>query len=202
MTPHFRKKRSFSKNRSSKDKKTAKKKSAYTPKQNQVVVNSYSEEWLKKNFDIVYSKEIVQEGEGVHSGSEVEIVSINGKFLGKGIRGSGEIAIRRFSTVLEDLQESFFTKRFEAALYRRSIPDDTNAWRWIHAENDDLPGIVVEVWADEISIILSDVSLESWLDMLLSALSKVRLFRRAWGHVRLGEGKQKDLGLLSTKRRK
>ena len=178
------------------ERKKTQEKITFRPGPLQVVVNNYSEEWLSKSFDLVYQKEILAKGTKVELGSEVEIVSSKGKVLGVGIFADGELAVRRFSTESGMLSISFFARRFEWALFRRDIPEDTNAWRWIHNENDDLPGIVVEVWGDEISIILSDRSLVIWLDTFLEALLRVRPFNRAWGHVRLGEGKQEDLGLV------
>ena len=176
--------------------------SVIAPKASQIVVNNYSEEWLKKNFDIVYLKEILCKGERVQPGSEVEIISSRGHFLGKGIAGEIEnteidgVGVRRYSVEERRLDEAFFSARFEEALFRRDIPEDTNAWRWVHAENDNLSGIVVEVWGSDISIILSDASLVLWLDIFVEALLRVRPFKRVWGHVRLGEGKQEDLGLV------
>ena len=171
-------------------------KTSISPEANQIVVNTYSEEWLRKNFDIVYAKEIIARGSEAHIGSEVEIVSSKGLFLGVGIIGDSDIGARRYAQEKVDLNEHFFLSRFEEALFRRDIPEETNAWRWIHAENDNLPGIVVEIWGAEISIVLSDRSLVPWLECFLGALLRVRPFLRAWGHVRLGEGKQEDLGLI------
>ena len=191
--------RSFSqKSHRQKHKPSKSPKSSIVPKLNQVVVNNYSEEWLLKNFDIVYTKEIIGKGKDVQAGSSVEIISTKGTFLGVGIVGepNSDIGLRRYSIEQVSLDEKFFASRFEEALFRRDIPEETNAWRWIHAENDDLSGIVVEVWGSDISIVLSDRSLVLWLDVFLEALLRVRPFKRAWGHVRLGEGKQEDLGLI------
>ena len=187
---------SNNKKSTAKQKPERKKSARYTPLKNQVVVNSYSQEWLRKDFDRVYTKEVLAIGSQVQAGAMIEICSNQGTFLGMGIAGTGEIAARRFSKEKRELDLSFFCTQLEKALYRRDIPDNTTAWRWVHAENDDLPGIVVEVWHDEITIVLNDESLLQWLDILLRAMQKIRPFVRAWGHVRLGEGKQKSLGLI------
>ena len=51
----------------------------------QVVVNAYSEEWLLKDFDRVYHKEIVAVGSPLKNGTWVEILSMKQSSLGWGL---------------------------------------------------------------------------------------------------------------------
>ena len=48
----------------------------------QVVVNAYSEEWLLKDFDRVYHKEIVAVGSPLKNGTWVEILSMKQSSFG------------------------------------------------------------------------------------------------------------------------
>ena len=180
-------------------KKSTKKKSTNVHKaiqSDQIVVNGYSEQWLRQDFDWVYPQEIAKKGQQVQFGSVVEICTEQQQCLGMGIYATGEVAVFRYSTHKVALDKAFFLQRFTAALQRRKIPQDTSAWRMVHGANDDLPGLVIEVWGNCISIILSSESLVPWLKLWLEVLEAVLDFDIAVGHVRLPNGKQKYLGIL------
>ncbi len=177
-----------------------KKQKPVTAKPNQVVVDGYSEQWLRQQFDWVYNKEVLATGKGVETGSLVEICTRQGQTLGVGVyAGTTEeqsVAVRRLSERIETIDVDFFVQRIRAAQSRRSIEPPTTAWRLVHSENDDLPGFVVDCWADSVSVTLSCPSLTSLLDDFLEALNVVHPFDNAVGHVRLPHGKQQYLGVL------
>ena len=167
----------------------------------QVVVNGYSEQWLRQQFDWVYDKEILGIGKDVKPGAVVEIVSQQKQSLGVGIYAGRDseqnVAVRRFHTEMCSLDVDFFEQRVRLAKNRRSIEDNTNAWRLIHSENDDLPGVVVDCWGASISLTLSCTSLKSIVEPLLEAIQRVYPYENAVGHVRLPHGKQEYLGVLA-----
>ena len=166
----------------------------------QVVVNGYSEQWLRQQFDWVYRKEVMAVGENVQSGSIIEIVTVQGQSMGTGVyadtSGEQDVVVRRFSEHVEPLDLEFFQKRIQSAVNRRSIEKGTNAWRLIHSENDDLPGFVVDCWGESISVTLSCASLKVLLEPFLEALERIYPYQNAVGHVRLPHGKQAYLGVL------
>ena len=166
----------------------------------QIVVNGYSEQWLRQSFDWVYSQEVIAIGRRISTGDSVEIVTQQGLSLGTGIfagKGAdGSVAVRRFSNILVKLDDDFFTAKIQQAFRRRHIPPLTNAWRLVHSENDDLPGIVVDCWGDTIAITLSCPSLEPLLNSILAAVLEVYPYENAVGHIRLAEGNQRYLGVL------
>jgi len=164
------------------------------------MVNGYSEQWLRQQFDWVYAKEIVGFGKCVKKGEVVEIITQQKQSLGTGIYAGDDseqnVAVRRFHTVVCELDVDFFERRVQEAKERRSIQGQTNAWRLVHSENDDLPGIVVDCWDNSISLTLSCASLKSIVKPLLEAIDRVQQFDNAVGHVRLPHGKQEYLGVL------
>ena len=166
----------------------------------QIMVNGYSEQWLRQQFDWVYDKEILGIGKNVQKGDVIEIVSQQRQSLGVGVYAGKEseqnVAIRRFHTGVCDLDTQFFEDRVRRAKNRRSIENHTSAWRLVHSENDDLPGIVVDCWDRSISVTLSCVSLKSILTPLMQAIERIHPFDNAVGHVRLPHGKQEYLGVL------
>ena len=79
-----------------------------------VVVNGYSEEWLRKGFNWVYREEVVGQTGALVSGPVVYIRSRAGKTLGTGVWDQvGKIAVRRFRRSLVRL-----TKLYWAIGYR------------------------------------------------------------------------------------
>ena len=112
--------------------------------QHGVVVNGYSCGWLRRGFCWVYPNE-VRTGR-VEPGKEIAIFAEDGTCLGAGIGDSGWIAIRRFrrdngpiaAAVVERLAKAF-------ALRKGRCLADT-AWRLLNAENDDVPGVRIDVW--------------------------------------------------------
>lgn len=171
-----------------------------TAPKGQVIVNGYSEQWLRQQFDWVYHQEVEAVGSDVTTGSLVTITNKQGQVLGVGVYAETnleqEVAVRRFSESVRVLNTEFFVERLTAALKRRTIERNTTAWRLVHSENDDLPGIVIDCWDRNLSITLSCVSLKCLLDDLMAALQKVYPFDNAVGHVRLPQGSQEYLGVL------
>lgn len=115
-----------------------------------VPVNGYSERWLRQGFPWVYPAECT--GARANAGEEVEIVAANGDRLGRGLADEGWIAVRRFRSPeggeLGPLDDTWLAARLDAAfaLRRAVVPSDTTAWRLLHGENDELPGLRVDVW--------------------------------------------------------
>ena len=128
------------------------------------MVNGYSAEWLGKGFDWIYSNEIIGKLGSPRSGDIVDIVGQDGRHLGVGIAADGKIAVRRFRVDRGPIDADFVRDRMESALSRRRIPDGTTAWRWVHGENDDLPGLRVDVWGTHATVALDDPSLEFLLE--------------------------------------
>jgi 23S rRNA (cytosine1962-C5)-methyltransferase len=78
------------------------------------------------------------------------------RFCGRGfLNTKAQITVRRFTTQKEELDRTFFTRRIEEALaYRRedmSI-DDTGAFRVVSSEGDQLPGLIVDQYGDNLVI--------------------------------------------------
>jgi hypothetical protein len=60
-----------------------------------VMVNSYSERWLKRGFQWVYKDEVIGRTGPLQPGQVVSIVSRDGQDLGTGIWDEGKVEVRR-----------------------------------------------------------------------------------------------------------
>ena len=91
--------------------------------------------------------------------------------LGSGIADEGWIAVRRFRADAGPVADVLAARVTDAWDTRRgALPPETTAWRWIHAENDALPGIRVDVWGEHLVVSLDSPSLCVLLDPLIDSL--------------------------------
>jgi 23S rRNA (cytosine1962-C5)-methyltransferase len=94
----------------------------------------------------------VRRTEGHPSDGElVEVYSHQGDFLGAGHYQHGSIRVRIISFTPTNADHDFWTGRLEQALqYRRSLKlsaeGRTDAYRLIHGEGDDLPGLIIDMY--------------------------------------------------------
>jgi 23S rRNA (cytosine1962-C5)-methyltransferase len=136
-----------------------------------VVVNGYSERWLRRGFPWVYREEVVGRTGRFKPGHVVSIRSRDGAVLGTGIWDDAHVEVRRFRDDIGPIDSQLLSKRIGAARDRRPLPRDTTAWRWIHGENDALPGIRADVWGSHIGLCLDSPSLVPLLEPMLQAFS-------------------------------
>lgn len=143
-----------------------------------LVVNGYSERWLRQGFQWVYPAEVL--AGSAASGAEVRLRSAGGEDLGVAIADDGWIRARRFLSATPDgagrgaIGAALLAERVRAALdVRRALritDGGTSAWRWVNGENDDLPGVRVDVWGAHLVISLDSPSLVGLLPALVAAL--------------------------------
>jgi 23S rRNA (cytosine1962-C5)-methyltransferase len=138
------------------------------------MVNSYSEKWLRRGFSWVYQDEVVGRTGALRPGQVVSIVTRDGQDLGTGIWDEGKIEVRRMRESRGPIDAAFVAERVGQALARRHLGPDTTAWRWVHGENDDIPGVRVDVWGEHLSMLLDSRSLEGLIDPLVEALTTQR----------------------------
>lgn len=136
-----------------------------------VVVNGYSEQWLRRGFCWVYRDEVVGRTGELVPGRVVSIRSRRGAELGTGIWDDGHVEVRRFREDTGPIDADLLRERVRSARIRRPLPPETTAWRWVHGENDDLPGIRVDVWGRVLTILLDSPSLFGLLDPLVDVLT-------------------------------
>jgi 23S rRNA (cytosine1962-C5)-methyltransferase len=144
--------------------------------------------------------------DGIKPGTPVNIQSENGDFLAKGYFGSySQIAVRIWGyDKNEEIDEAFFIRRVERAysIRRRFVESpDTNAYRLINGENDLLPGLVVDRYADYLVIQCHTRGIEAWKKEIVASLEKVirplGIYERSDMEARGIEDLEKTKGLVS-----
>lgn len=74
------------------------------------------------------------------------------------------------------VDDGFWLERLRAALERRRVLVDdpaTTAWRWVHGENDALPGLVLDRYADTTVVKLYSAAWFPHLDAVVAAAQQV-----------------------------
>lgn len=84
-------------------------------------------------------------------GSVVSVTDESGNFIGQSLYSdASQIALRFLTLTKEQIDREWWRRRIRAAVERRKIPRDTNAYRMVYSEGDLLPSLIIDRYADVI----------------------------------------------------
>jgi 23S rRNA (cytosine1962-C5)-methyltransferase len=127
----------------------------------------------------VFAQAIERIEGGAMPGDEILVRDARGNTLGRGLYSPGSaIPVRLFTRDANTpLDGALFGQRIERAIARRAalgLPSAaTNAVRLVHAEGDDLPGLVVDLLGDVVAIQLGTIGLKRREGMILDHLTRL-----------------------------
>lgn len=155
----------------------------------------------------VFSGALKSIPEGVAGGEPVELTDEVGNYLASGYFNSySQIAVRLWSWEKEEVDKKFFEKRIKNALELREKfvkNKDTNSFRLINGESDFLPGLIVDVYGDFLTVQFHNPGIERWRTEIVDALVKIiepkGIFERSDMRARGIEGAERKVGLLYGK---
>jgi len=113
---------------------------------------------------------------GVGPGDEVIVRDARGNALGRGLYSPGSaIPVRMYTRQADQpIDASLLGTRIESAMARRAgfgLPsEDTTGFRLIHAEGDDLPGLVVDKMGDVLAVQFGTLGMKRREKVILDAL--------------------------------
>lgn len=112
---------------------------------------------------------------GKESGPEdaaiADLMDAQGKRIASGFHSRfSQIRLRVLTWENEELTPELITARIDAAIARRTFDDATNAGRLVHAEGDDLSGLVVDRYNDLVVIEIANRGLEQLRDLITDTL--------------------------------
>ena len=144
----------------------------------------------------------IEKGKG-DSGETVRVESHDGTFLAWGAYSpESQIRVRAWSyQASERIDAAFFERRIAQALaIRARLPIASDGRRLIHGEADGLPGLIVDRYADTLSVQFLSAGAERWkpqiADLLLQATGLTRLYERSDASTRGLEGLPEVKGWL------
>ena len=104
-------------------------------------------------------------------GDLVRVISANQEFLAIGHYQVGSIMVRILSFTNRPIDRSFWHERLKAAYdmrlaLRLANSDTTNAYRLVHGEGDNLPGLVIDIYGDTAVVQAHSVGMHYAKDIL------------------------------------
>jgi 23S rRNA (cytosine1962-C5)-methyltransferase len=153
----------------------------------------------------VYAQAVERVSGGATPGDEVDVMDARGNLLGRGLYSPrSAIVVRLYSREASAFDAKLLGHRIRRALERRAalgLPrDDTTGFRLIHAEGDDLPGLIVDRFGDVLVAQLGTLGMKLrenliW-DALMQALAPRALVDRTSGVVAKAEGFEPGSGVV------
>ena len=111
-------------------------------------------------------------------GDLVRVISANQEFLAIGHYQVGSIMVRILSFTERPIDRSFWHERLKAAYdmrlaLRLANSDTTNAYRLVHGEGDNLPGLVIDIYGDTAVVQAHSVGMHYAKDVIAELLVEI-----------------------------
>lgn len=161
------------------------------------VLESYRHPW-------VFSKGLAEKA-AVEAGTQVRVVSQDGRHLGHGFyHPRNPIALRMVTFGAEPMDEAAWKARISQALaMRQQMLPKRSCFRLIHGENDGFPGLTVDCYGPLLVMQVNSAGFESFKaelgQWLLDATGAEAVYEASDGHARRQEGLPQSQGFLLGK---
>jgi 23S rRNA (cytosine1962-C5)-methyltransferase len=171
-----------------------------------VVLSRRGVERLDAGHVWIYRSDLTGLSENLNGGEIVRLADERGWFVGKAFYGAqSQIAVRLLTREDESIDEEFFKRRLQEAfaLRERAAPDPARqrAARMVHGEADLLPGLIVDRYANALSIQTlieaTDARRDLFVKLLQELLQPQAIVERNDAKVRAHEGLPLRKGLLA-----
>src|SRR5690349_143636 len=117
----------------------------------------------------IYRSDVVDVA--AEGGTVVVVRDERGNFVGQALYSdASQIALRFLTQTQEEIDSSWWRARIRAAVARRSIPADTNAYRLVYSEGDLLPSLIVDRYDDVLVLQTLSQGTESLKSLLAEIL--------------------------------
>ncbi len=146
-----------------------------------ITIKRAAAERLRAFHPWVYRTDILQSAGG--PGDLVAVHAPDGAFLGIGyINPASEISVRILSFSRVEINRDFFRERLLTAFRKREVlAGRTDACRLVHAEADELPGLIVDDYAGHLVLQVNTLGMERLQELLLPELLELRQPKGIYG---------------------
>jgi len=169
----------------------------------QIIIKKGRDKSLIRRHPWIFSGAIQQADENIASGSTVDLLSSEKRFLARASYSpTSQIRARVWTFDNEPVDKEFFRKRIRQAIDLRSSLFDAknNSSRLIYAESDNIPGLIVDRYNDVLVMQCLTAGAEYWketfADILLEETGLSTIYERSDADVRELEGLENKVGLL------
>ena len=141
---------------------------------NEVRVNRKAAERVASGHPWIFTSDIADRG-GAQPGEAVKVTDPRGRPLGIAHYSStSQITLRMLSRQIEQVDRAFYLRRLHAAeLHRRRVVRHSDAYRLVHAEADLLPALIVDRYADCLTIQTLDQGMDAAKSEIVSCLEEL-----------------------------
>ncbi len=165
-----------------------------------VVINSRGSERLRSGHPWVYKSDV--RSAQAEAGAVVRVTDERGRFHGRAFYSDkSQIAVRLLTHQNVPVDRRFFAERLRrAAAFRRTVVENTDAYRLVYGEADQLPSVIVDRYGDY--FVLQTLSQGSekqktlLVELLVELFSPKGILERNDPKVRLLEGLEQRVGVL------
>lgn len=165
-------------------------------------INKKGVDRWKAGHPWIYQADLEKIPEQLQGGEVVRVEDHRGWLLGQAFFSKdSKISLRWLAWDDTVIDEDFFRTRLQAAdaLRRRALPDET-AYRVVHGEADQLPGLVVDRFGDYLSVQFLHKATEQRKDLIAGLLMEQfkpkAIVNRSDANVRRLEGLEPEKGML------
>ncbi len=137
-----------------------------------VIVKNSTAGKITSGFPWIYRNEILSLEGPVEPGDVVRLHARGGAFMGLGyVNPLSQITVRVLCTEDRAIDTEFLAGKISKALQKRhDLRTVTTAYRLIHSEADELPGLVVDRYADFLAVQINTAGMERLRPLILSCL--------------------------------
>jgi 23S rRNA (cytosine1962-C5)-methyltransferase len=143
-----------------------------------IILKKGKEESLKRFHPWIFSGAIFKIDGNPKDGDIVDVESSDGKYIGCGHYQSGTISVRMLSFDKSAQSESFWTDSIKSAMRKREVTgilskSDTNAYRLVNGEGDNLPGLIIDFYNGTAVIQAHSAGVLKSIDKIAEALKSI-----------------------------
>lgn len=143
-----------------------------------VILSSGKDQSLKRHHPWVFSGAIKKITEEVNEGDIVEVYSSHNEYLGTGHYQIGSITVRLFSFEKVDPDYNYWKSKIEKAYnYRKLLGltdhSETNVYRLVYAEGDELAGLIIEYYNGTAVIQTHSIGMHLIKEHIVNALKEI-----------------------------
>ncbi|MEZ4961517.1 MAG: class I SAM-dependent rRNA methyltransferase [Saprospiraceae bacterium] len=143
-----------------------------------VILKPRKEVAIQRFHPWVFSGAIKSMDGAMEDGDTVEVFSANGDYLATGHFQYGSISVRIFSFEKTTAGQDFWNSRLQNALgYRRLLglvgSKDTTCYRLVHAEGDNLPGLIIDIYGNTAVMQCHSIGMHREREILAKALMEL-----------------------------
>ncbi|NDW19205.1 class I SAM-dependent rRNA methyltransferase [Dysgonomonas sp. 216] len=142
-----------------------------------IILKPKKEESLKRFHPWIFSGAVARKDEGIEEGEVVNVYTADNEFIAVGHYQIGSIEVRVLSFEPIKIDADFWRKKLTVAFDLRQsiglVNEANNTYRLVHGEGDNLPGLIIDVYAHTAVIQSHSVGMHESRNDICKALQEV-----------------------------